>query len=40
MDAIEAAGGKPFFDYQVPSAVITLKQASAASSAPWRIGEF
>ncbi len=26
MDAIEAAGGKPFFDYQVPSAVITLKQ--------------
>ena len=24
--AIEAAGGKPFFDYQVPSAVITLKQ--------------
>lgn len=26
MDAIEAGGGKPFFDYQVPSAVITLKQ--------------
>jgi len=26
MDAIEAAGGKPFFDYQVPAAVITLKQ--------------
>ncbi|HWZ50209.1 MAG TPA: ATP-dependent DNA helicase [Granulicella sp.] len=26
MEAIEAAGGKPFFDYQVPSAVITLKQ--------------
>ncbi len=26
MDAIEAEGGKPFFDYQVPSAVITLKQ--------------
>ena len=26
MDAIEADGGKPFFDYQVPSAVITLKQ--------------
>jgi ATP-dependent DNA helicase DinG len=26
MDAIEAAGGNPFFDYQVPSAVITLKQ--------------
>ena len=24
--AVEAAGGKPFFDYQVPSAVITLKQ--------------
>ncbi|RRA50088.1 ATP-dependent DNA helicase [Acidipila sp. EB88] len=24
--AIEAAGGKPFFDYQIPSAVITLKQ--------------
>jgi ATP-dependent DNA helicase DinG len=24
--AIEEAGGKPFFDYQVPSAVITLKQ--------------
>ncbi len=24
--AIEAAGGKPFFDYQVPAAVITLKQ--------------
>ncbi len=24
--AIEAAGGKPFFDYQVPSAVLTLKQ--------------
>jgi len=26
MDAIEALGGKPFFDYQVPNAVITLKQ--------------
>jgi len=26
MDAIAAAGGKPFFDYQVPAAVITLKQ--------------
>jgi ATP-dependent DNA helicase DinG len=26
MRAIEAAGGKPFFDYQVPQAVITLKQ--------------
>ncbi len=26
MDAVEAAGGKPFFDYQVPAAVITLKQ--------------
>ena len=26
MDAIEAAGGNPFFDYQVPNAVITLKQ--------------
>jgi ATP-dependent DNA helicase DinG len=26
MDAIVAAGGNPFFDYQVPSAVITLKQ--------------
>ena len=26
MEAIEAAGGKPFFDYQVPGAVITLKQ--------------
>jgi len=26
MDAIAAAGGNPFFDYQVPSAVITLKQ--------------
>jgi ATP-dependent DNA helicase DinG len=26
MKAIEAAGGAPFFDYQVPSAVITLKQ--------------
>jgi ATP-dependent DNA helicase DinG len=24
--AIEAAGGKPFFEYQIPSAVITLKQ--------------
>ncbi len=24
--AIEAAGGKPFFDYQIPSAVLTLKQ--------------
>lgn len=26
MEAIEAEGGKPFFDYQVPAAVITLKQ--------------
>jgi ATP-dependent DNA helicase DinG len=26
MDAIQADGGKPFFDYQVPAAVITLKQ--------------
>ncbi len=26
MRAIEQAGGKPFFEYQVPSAVITLKQ--------------
>jgi ATP-dependent DNA helicase DinG len=26
MDAIEAAGGNPFLDYQVPSAVIALKQ--------------
>jgi ATP-dependent DNA helicase DinG len=26
MKAIEEAGGKPFFDYQVPAAVITLKQ--------------
>ena len=26
MEAVEAAGGKPFFDYQVPNAVITLKQ--------------
>jgi ATP-dependent DNA helicase DinG len=26
MEAIEASGGKPFFDYQVPNAVITLKQ--------------
>ena len=26
MDAIAVAGGNPFFDYQVPSAVITLKQ--------------
>jgi ATP-dependent DNA helicase DinG len=26
MDAIAAAGGNPFFEYQVPSAVITLKQ--------------
>lgn len=26
MEAIEEAGGKPFFDYQVPNAVITLKQ--------------
>ncbi len=26
MRAIEAAGGKPFFDLQVPQAVITLKQ--------------
>ncbi|RZU40684.1 ATP-dependent DNA helicase [Edaphobacter modestus] len=26
MRAIEEAGGKPFFDYQIPNAVITLKQ--------------
>jgi len=26
MRAIEEAGGKPFFDYQVPEAVLTLKQ--------------
>jgi ATP-dependent DNA helicase DinG len=26
MAAIEASGGNPFFDYQVPNAVITLKQ--------------
>ena len=26
MDAIEAAGGSPFFDLQIPAAVITLKQ--------------
>ena len=26
MEAIEEMGGKPFFDYQVPNAVITLKQ--------------
>jgi ATP-dependent DNA helicase DinG len=26
MKSIEEAGGKPFFDYQVPSAVLTLKQ--------------
>jgi ATP-dependent DNA helicase DinG len=26
MEAIEAAGGKPFFDLQIPMAVITLKQ--------------
>ncbi len=26
MEAIEAEGGKPFFEYQVPGAVITLKQ--------------
>ncbi len=26
MRAIEEAGGNPFFDYQIPSAVITLKQ--------------
>ncbi len=25
-DAIETAGGKPFFDYQIPNAVIALKQ--------------
>jgi len=25
-EAIEAAGGQPFFDYQVPQAVIKLKQ--------------
>jgi len=26
MKAIEEAGGKPFFEYQVPEAVLTLKQ--------------
>jgi len=26
MEAIAALGGKPFFDYQIPNAVITLKQ--------------
>jgi ATP-dependent DNA helicase DinG len=26
LEAIEAAGGKPFFDYQVPQAVLKLKQ--------------
>ena len=26
MEAIETLGGKPFFDYQIPQAVITLKQ--------------
>jgi ATP-dependent DNA helicase DinG len=26
MEAIELSGGRPFFDYQIPSAVITLKQ--------------
>jgi ATP-dependent DNA helicase DinG len=26
LEAIEAAGGQPFFDYQVPQAVIKLKQ--------------
>jgi ATP-dependent DNA helicase DinG len=26
MEAIEQAGGKPFFDLQIPAAVITLKQ--------------
>ena len=26
MEAIEALGGKPFLDYQIPNAVITLKQ--------------
>ncbi len=26
MEAIEEMGGKPFFDYQIPNAVITLKQ--------------
>jgi ATP-dependent DNA helicase DinG len=26
MKAIEESGGKPFFDYQVPEAVLTLKQ--------------
>ena len=26
MRAIEESGGKPFFDYQIPNAVITLKQ--------------
>ena len=26
LEAIESAGGKPFFDYQVPQAVLKLKQ--------------
>jgi ATP-dependent DNA helicase DinG len=26
MRAIEESGGRPFFDYQVPEAVLTLKQ--------------
>jgi ATP-dependent DNA helicase DinG len=26
MEAVEASGGKPFFDLQIPAAVITLKQ--------------
>ena len=26
MEAIEARGGSPFFDYQVPQAVLKLKQ--------------
>jgi hypothetical protein len=34
MDAIEAAGGKPFFDYQVPPPSSPSSRASAASSAP------
>ena len=26
MEALEEAGGNPFYDYQVPQAAITLKQ--------------
>ncbi len=36
MEAIEAEGGKPFFDYQVPGAVITLKQGFGRLDPPAR----